>query len=114
MEHDGLNACMNILAFCATEDELASRYLSIAIVFQNALSTLPITSDLEAVDPSPHYCHCSASSGPFPPALANTPTSQTSISTSAYHDTDGALVRAFDAMQDLSVDSKYLYLNTSN
>src|SRR5947209_887130 len=130
MEHDGLNACMNILAFCATEDQLASHYLSIAKVFHNALSvinvklqpetaagTFPTTSDSEAVDLSPHDYDCSASNWPAPPALTNTSTSQTSISTSMlYHDTDQPLVQinTFDPMQDLSVDPKCLYLGNSN
>lgn len=129
MEHDGFNAGMNIIAFCATEDQLASHYLSIAKVFQNALSTanvrlqpettpeaFPTTSDTEVIDPSPHYYDCSASNWPPPPALTNTSTSQTSISTSmSYHDPDQALVQvdAFDPMQELSVDPKYLHLNTS-
>jgi hypothetical protein len=130
MEHDGLNACMNIMAFCATEDQLASHYLGIAKVFQNALSTVnvklqpeiapgtfPTTSDSEAVDPSPHYYDCSASNWDPAPALTNTSTSQTSISTSmSYHDTDQLPVQinAFDPMQELSVDPKCLYLNNSN
>jgi hypothetical protein len=130
MEHDGLNACMNIMAFCATEDQLAGHYLSIANVFQNALSTANVklqpettpetfltTSDAEAIDPSPHYYDYSPSNWPPLPALTNTSTSQASISTSmSYHDTDQALVQtnAFDPMQDLSVDPKCLYLNTSN
>jgi hypothetical protein len=66
VEYDALTACMNILAYCATEDQLAKQYLSIAQLFQGALlatdvifdsetkpDTFSITSDSKIVGVSP-------------------------------------------------------------
>jgi hypothetical protein len=130
MDHDGLTACMSILAYCATEDQLAKQYLSIARVFQSALSAvdinphpetkqeaLPTPSDSETVGPSPQDYHCSPSLWSTFPALTNTSTSQTSISTSvSYEDRDEVQVQSnvFGRMQDWFTGPTCPNLNTSN
>jgi hypothetical protein len=47
IEYDALTACMNILVYCATGDQLAKQYLSIAQLFQSALSAADIMFDSE-------------------------------------------------------------------
>lgn len=49
MEYDALTACMNILAYCATEDQLAKQYLSIAQLFKSALSAVDVTTTPDSI-----------------------------------------------------------------
>jgi hypothetical protein len=130
MGHDGLTACMSILAYCATEDQLAKQYLSIARVFQNALSVanvkphpetkqevLAIPADTETVGPSPRDYGCSPPLWSTLPVLTNTSTSQTSISTSiSYEGQDEVQVQTnvFGGMHDWYIDPTCPNLNTSN
>jgi hypothetical protein len=122
IEHNGLTACMNTLAYCATEDPLAKQYLSFAEVFQSALSAadvelqpethpegFPTALDTESVNLSPSTYDYSASVWPTLPALINTSASQTSMSTSlSYQDSDDVHVQvqtnAFDRMQHWFID----------
>lgn len=108
IEHNGLTACMNILAYCATVDPLAKQYLGITKVLQNALSAVdvrllpenvpepfPTISDTETVDLSPQAYDCSASVWPtLLPTLPDTSVSQTSMFTTrmSYQDPIGVHV----------------------
>jgi hypothetical protein len=97
MEYDAITTCISTLAYCAMEDQLAKQYLSIAQLFQSALSAAGVTFDSETKPDMLSTTSDSITVGVSPqsrdwsslPALTHTSTSQTSLSTSrSYNDSD--------------------------